>query len=237
MIHCSPSPRLPGGMVTPPLKTCRYQRAWSDPRGGDTPSWWGHWCRGVVGEPAWCAPPGTGGRCGGCARRYFSPPPSVGAGISHLVGATGNAPRVPLLPRVVSHLRSGQLPRTVWDSHGVLTVAGIPVVQALAHRLAEDDTAQRTVRVPPRDRCHSFQPADASAEQAARAVVAACRLSSVTGLSLATVLDTTAAALRRATDARSARTTATAGAEATARLLLFLPLFGLLMGYALGAQP
>ena len=153
------------------------------------------------------------------------------------LGPRGNAPRVPLLPRVVSHLRSGQLPRTVWDSHGVLTVAGIPVVQALAHRLAEDDAAQRTVRVPPRDRCHSFQPADASAQQAARAVVAACRLSSVTGLSLATVLDTTAAALRRATDARSARTTATAGAEATARLLLLLPLFALLMGYALGAQP
>lgn len=67
--------------------------------------------------------------------------------------------------------------------------------------------------------------------------VAACRLTNELGAPLADVLDRCAAGLTEAGQAHAARTVALAGPRATARLLGWLPLTGLLLGAGVGADP
>lgn len=68
--------------------------------------------------------------------------------------------------------------------------------------------------------------------------LAAClEVSERSGAPLAEVLGRYAVQLESALDAAAARDTALAGPKATAKLLSWLPLFGLALGYLTGAQP
>ncbi|WP_246169358.1 hypothetical protein [Actinotalea subterranea] len=71
----------------------------------------------------------------------------------------------------------------------------------------------------------------------ARAVAAAARLAQATGAPPAPVLDAMAVALARDAEAAGQRRAALAGPAATARLLGVLPVLGVLLGVALGADP
>ena len=76
----------------------------------------------------------------------------------------------------------------------------------------------------------------ATASQAA-AVIAAGRLASVLGAPLAQVLDQVAGALVSAAEADGERRAALAGPRATARVLTGLPILGVVLGAAVGADP
>ncbi|MDD7385222.1 MAG: hypothetical protein SPI12_01360 [Actinomycetaceae bacterium] len=67
--------------------------------------------------------------------------------------------------------------------------------------------------------------------------VAVCRMSGMSGAPIADVLDTCAAGITEAAEESSARKIALAGPRSSARLLAFLPLLGLLLGYVVGARP
>jgi tight adherence protein B len=67
--------------------------------------------------------------------------------------------------------------------------------------------------------------------------IAACRLTHELGAPLAEVLQRCAEGLTEAGHARAARAVALAGPRATARLLGWLPLLGLLLGAGIGADP
>lgn len=70
-----------------------------------------------------------------------------------------------------------------------------------------------------------------------QAVVAACRLAHEVGAPIAPVLDSIVATLVVASEAAAERTTALAGPQSTARLLLWLPAVGACLATALGAGP
>ncbi|MEZ0448179.1 type II secretion protein F [Cellulomonas sp. ICMP 17802] len=73
--------------------------------------------------------------------------------------------------------------------------------------------------------------------QRARVVVAAARLSDDLGAPLAGVVERIAAAVAADEEAEGERRAALAGPRATARVLAWLPVLGLLLGVALGADP
>ncbi|MGC5628218.1 hypothetical protein ACPYO6_08235 [Georgenia sp. Z1344] len=77
----------------------------------------------------------------------------------------------------------------------------------------------------------------ASARGALAGVVAACRVTHATGAPLAEILDRSASGIAESARAAGARTVALAGPRATGRLLGWLPLLGLLLGAAVGADP
>ncbi|MEE6281517.1 type II secretion system F family protein [Georgenia sunbinii] len=68
-------------------------------------------------------------------------------------------------------------------------------------------------------------------------VVAACRLTHEVGAPMAQVLDRCAQSITEAREAHDARRVAMAAPAATARILAVLPVIGLLLGVALGADP
>lgn len=69
------------------------------------------------------------------------------------------------------------------------------------------------------------------------AVLAATRLAAEVGAAPAAVLDRVVVAVEREAEAEGQRAAAMAGPQATARLLAWLPLGGLLLGVGLGAEP
>lgn len=69
------------------------------------------------------------------------------------------------------------------------------------------------------------------------AAVAACRLSARTGAPLAEVIDVVVAGVAEARTAEGLRRAALAGPRATARLLTWLPVGGVVLGTVLGADP
>lgn len=71
----------------------------------------------------------------------------------------------------------------------------------------------------------------------ARAVLAAARLSAELGVAPAQVLDRVVASLALSAEEAGQRAAALAGPRATARLLVWLPALGLVLGLALGADP
>jgi tight adherence protein B len=71
----------------------------------------------------------------------------------------------------------------------------------------------------------------------ARSVVAAAVLARDVGAPLASVLDEVSGALVAEAEARAEREASLAGPRATARVLMWLPLLGALLGWVLGADP
>lgn len=133
-----------------------------------------------------------------------------------------------LLTEVATRLRSGAPPETAWrtalgraglqaDDDGVPNGEdGVPrAVTALATRSSTDPGVRASLLV----------------------VRAACRLTHHVGAPLAQVLEQSAQSITEAREAHDARRVAMAGPAATARLLAGLPLFGLLLGVGLGADP
>ncbi|MBD5785320.1 hypothetical protein IF650_03925 [Cellulosimicrobium terreum] len=126
----------------------------------------------------------------------------------------GEPERVRLVVAQVGALvRAGASPGAAWErTLGVRPdTAGIPSVVDLAPHVGGRSTAH--------------------------ALVAACRLAVDVGAPLATVLDQVAASVAAEAEARAGREAALAGPRSTARVLLWLPVVGLVLGYALGADP
>lgn len=114
--------------------------------------------------------------------------------------------------QVAALLRSGLPPGRAWEAVGVrCDPRGVP----------DADDAARVL----------------GAARVVPAVVAGVRLAADVGAPLAAVLDDVVEATVAEDAARVARETALAGPRATARVLAWLPGAGVLLGYALGADP
>lgn len=109
-------------------------------------------------------------------------------------------------------LRSGALPAEAWRRAGVRAPLGVPPREELARRWPGQVGAVTTL-------------------------VAAAELTATLGVAPATVLDRVAVTLARDAEAAGQRQAALAGPLATARLLGWLPVVGLGLGFALGADP
>lgn len=117
-----------------------------------------------------------------------------------------------VLTEVAAAVRSGVAPAVAWQRWDVRTEDGVP---------REVDLEQLPAADPGQ----------------VRVVVAAARLTARTGAAPAVVLDRVTAAITRDAEAAAQRRTALAGPRATARLLAWLPVLGLGLGAALGAEP
>jgi tight adherence protein B len=118
---------------------------------------------------------------------------------------------------VASQLRAGADPGHAW-------------AQVLGRPIGADGTPDL------HDLVGAGSTSPAVASQAA-AVIAAGRLASVLGAPLAQVLDQVAGALVSAAEADGERRAALAGPRATARVLTGLPMLGVVLGAAVGANP
>lgn len=124
-----------------------------------------------------------------------------------------------LVANVAALLRSGAAPGHAW-----VTAAGVRVDQQ---------------GVPDRDDLLVVVGARGSVEAPGQvaAVVAASRLAADVGAPLGTVLASIAQALAAEAEARADREASLAGPAATARVLLWLPVVGIVLGLALGVDP
>lgn len=113
---------------------------------------------------------------------------------------------------VAAALRAGASPVDAWRRcWGVVAPDGVPDLADVRRRCA--------------------------AERHARAVVAGARLAARTGAPLAGVLERVGAAVADDESVEVQRRAALAGPRATARVLAWLPLVGVALGWALGADP
>ncbi|WP_344246772.1 hypothetical protein [Isoptericola hypogeus] len=124
----------------------------------------------------------------------------------------GNEVRV-AVAQVVALLRAGAPPAAAWTrALGVpVDAAGLPGARELAPVVG--------------------------GEAHARSVVAAARLAGDVGAPLGGVLDAVSGALVAEAEARAEREASLAGPQATARVLMWLPVLGALLGWVLGADP
>lgn len=136
-----------------------------------------------------------------------------GLGPSRRTGAAADpAAATAALGEVAGALRSGTPPALAWRRVGVETSDGVPSGDVVG--LATGLTAPH-----------------------ARAVGAACRLATELGVPYAALLEQVTLAIARDAEARDRRRAALAGPRSAARLLAGLPLAGLGVGFALGADP
>lgn len=119
-----------------------------------------------------------------------------------------------VVTEVASQLRAGSDPGRAW-------------AQVLGSPVGRDGT-------PDRD---AFAALGESARSQASAVVAACALSRELGAPLAQVLERVAVGLAAAAEADGERRASLAGPRATARVLTGLPILGVVLGAAVGADP
>lgn len=146
-----------------------------------------------------------------------APPPRPGPRLwppfaRRTAGPDGEPVRVAMV-QVVALLRTGAPPAAAWSrALGVPTgPTGVPEAAHLAPVVG--------------------------GEAHARSVVAAARLAHDVGAPLGGVLDAVSGALVAEAEARAEREAALAGPRATARVLLWLPVLGALLGWVLGADP
>ncbi len=176
----------------------------------------------LVAVASWCLAAPVGRRARSVVVAGPVPGGSVRGGSSHgrkpwTPWRRGAAPAPELVRVVVTHvgalLRAGAAPGTAWErAVGVrVDAAGVPRVADLAPHVGGTATA--------------------------RALVAACHLAVEVGAPLASVLDEVAASVAADGEARAERDAALAGPRTTARILLWLPAVGVLLGYVLGADP
>lgn len=134
-----------------------------------------------------------------------------------------------------AQLRAGASPADAWGrALGRPSAGSVPTEETLL--AATVGARSRSRRVARSGRRRRNRPADGD-RQRARAVVAAARLSDDLGAPLSGVLDRIAAAVAADEEAEGERRAALAGPRATARVLAWLPLLGLLLGGLLGADP
>jgi hypothetical protein len=170
--------------------------------------------REVLVPPAPGAEPGAGGRTGtlaGVGRgRYVTPAARQGRRLRAERGPGGDV-RVVVM-QVVALLRAGSSPGASWSrAVGVgVDLTGVPDVDGLTRVLGA---------------------------RHAEAVVAATRLALDVGAPLGRVLEQVAGTLVAEAESRAEREAALAGPRTTGRLLMWLPIVGGLLGWALGADP
>lgn len=141
-----------------------------------------------------------------------------------------------MLTEVATRLRSGATVETAWErtlehfhvgptgaGEALFDTAGVPA--ALRKLWNMSWLERRKARLA------------AAAFDAIPATIAVCRMGHTTGAPMAEILDSCAAGVAEAGEARSARDIALAGPQASAHMLAVLPLLGLALGYVLGADP
>lgn len=172
--------------------------------------------RGAVGDAVVTGGAETGGVVGDAVVGAAV----VGGGAVGTVGARRQRPPddgpgtfLAAVTDVASILRSGASPEAAWRRGlAVRVVDGAPLWSDLEARWPDDLAT-------------------------ARAVHAVARLSTELGAAPALLLDEVGAALVQEAEARAERQAALAGPRTTVRVLAWLPLLGLLLGAALGADP
>lgn len=138
-----------------------------------------------------------------------------------------------VVSEVATRLRSGASPEEAWyqslkSSYGNTSVAGIDD-NGVPHAL-------RALWKRPRRFLQRKKSADQT-QLAIPAAIAVCRLSHSSGAPIADVLDSCASGISEAAEAASARRVALAGPQTSAQMLAWLPLVGVVLGSALGAEP
>jgi tight adherence protein B len=113
---------------------------------------------------------------------------------------------------LAADLRAGLPPVTAWEEFGAAIVGGATVATSRRHRAGRD-------------------------ERIARLTSAAWRLAEQTGAPVADLIERVEADARAGDRAGAAASAQAAGARATAWLLGTLPVGGLALGYAIGADP
>ena len=128
---------------------------------------------------------------------------------------------ISVLAHVLELLRSGSPPDRAWrEAAGLATVSGSPEAVALKLMVAGRPAGTR-----------------AAEAHAAGAIIAASRLSAEVGAPLVDVLDRLRSTLEAEDEIASERAAALAGPRASARILAWLPIAGLGLGAAIGADP
>jgi len=134
---------------------------------------------------------------------------------------SGPPSMISVLTHVLELLRSGSPPDRAWrEATGLTTVSGSPEAAALQLMVAGRPAGAR-----------------AAEARAAGAIIAASRLSAEVGAPLVDVLDRLRSTLEADDEIASERAAALAGPRASARILAWLPLAGLGLGAAIGADP
>ncbi len=138
-----------------------------------------------------------------------------------------------IVTEVASRLRSGANPERAWEQ--TFTQAGIEAGDPV---LGEDGVPRALRRL---ETLGWRERRRAGVTQVVLhtlpATYAVCAMSARTGAPMAEVLDACAEGITESGEARSARDVALAGPLASARMLAALPIFGLALGWALGADP
>lgn len=133
-----------------------------------------------------------------------------------------------LVAETATRLRAGANPSEAWrrtlERAGIsgdereLDAAGVPPG---LRRLGRRRAGRRTSEI----------------QVALASTVALCRLSYFSGAPMAEVLDSCAEGITEAAEAASARKVALAGPQTSAQMIAWMPLIGLVLGSALGAEP
>lgn len=138
-----------------------------------------------------------------------------------------------IVTEVASRLRSGSSPERAWRQ--TLTQAGLHVGDQVLDEEGVPFTLRRLGSMGWRERRQAG--VTAVVLHTLPATFAVCTMSYRTGAPMADVLDACAEGITESGEARSARDVALAGPLASARMLAALPIFGLALGWALGADP
>ncbi|MFJ4209748.1 type II secretion system F family protein [Paenarthrobacter sp. NPDC089675] len=157
------------------------------------------------------------------------------------------ASMVVLVQQLAALLRGGrrtsQLWEELWTVHGAGPTPGSKkTVSAESLKVLAAARAAAAMGNSPADAIRSTAarsyPIRGSSERRIWAELAAClEIAELSGCPLADLLTRFAAQLEAEEDAEAARQTALAGPKATVRLLSWLPVFGLVLGMALGVDP
>lgn len=173
------------------------------------------------------------------AGREWRPPPPPGASqaraapvgwtarlASRRRAQTRTGDLAAVVTTVSTLLRAGARPADAWARALRLSACGaVPTVDQLLQGAEPETRGRRRHRVPPGERAR------------AQAVVAAAIVAQQLGAPLAAVLDEVAAAVVADAEAEAELDAALAGPRASVRVLLGLPVLGVLLGAAAGADP
>ncbi|MBR5950165.1 MAG: hypothetical protein IKZ87_01900 [Actinomycetaceae bacterium] len=138
-----------------------------------------------------------------------------------------------VVSEVATRLRSGAQVEVAWNES---IASSYPHIKAGSMDEHGVPLPLRALRKKPR----RFFPEKHSTDQtqlAIPAAIALCRLSHFSGAPIADVLESCAAGITEMAEAASARSVALAGPQTSAQMLAWLPLVGLVLGSALGADP
>lgn len=138
-----------------------------------------------------------------------------------------------IVTEVASRLRSGASPERAWEQ--TLQHAGLDPGEKVLDEYGVPCALRRLGELNWRERRKVG--VDDVVVHTLPATFAVCTMSYRTGAPMAEVLDACAEGITESGEARSARDIALAGPLASARMLAALPVFGLALGFALGANP